>query len=121
MTFGVHKAPLLKNSTRFQVGGQTGHRPEELLFCLKSVLARYLAEGRVMIGQCHDVAKFFDKEVASDTFDVLYRRGVEPEVCRLWALLGNTSIQIRTGVGMTDKEDIGVVIGQGTIEDALAS
>ena len=118
---GEMKAPLLKNSTRFQVGGQTGHRPEELLFCLKSVLARYLAEGRVMIGQCHDVAKFFDKEVASDTFDVLYRRGVEPEVFRLWALLGNTSIQIRTGVGITDKEDIGVVIGQGTIGGALAS
>ena len=45
---------------------------------MKSVLARYLAEGRPMIGQCHDVSKFFDKEVASDTFDVLYRRGVDP-------------------------------------------
>ena len=74
-----------------------------------------------MIGQCHDVVKFLDKEVASDIFLVLYRRGVEPEVWQLWPLLGNTSIQIRTRVGMTDKEDIGVIIGQGTIGGALAS
>ena len=109
---GGLKEPLLKNSTRFQIGGQTGHRPKELLFSMKSVLARYLAEGRSIIVQCHDVSKFFDKEVASDTLDVLYRRGVDPKVCRLWAGLNDTAIQVRTGVGMTDKADIGVVIGQ---------
>ena len=74
-----------------------------------------------MIAQCHDVSKFLDKEVASDTLDVLYRRGVDPKVCRLWAGLNDTAIQVRTGVGMTDKADIGVVIGQGTIGGALAS
>ena len=50
---GGLKAPLIENSTRFQIGGQAGHRPEELLFSMKSVLARYLAKGRAMIGQCH--------------------------------------------------------------------
>ena len=64
---------------------------------------------------------FFDKEVASDTMDVLYRRGVDPKVCRLWAKLNETRIQVRTGVGNTEKAEIGTVIGQGTIGGAIAS
>ena len=57
----------------------------------------------------------------SNTLDVLYRRGVHPKVCRLWAKLNITRIQVRTGVGNTEKEDIGAVIGQGTIGGAIAS
>ena len=72
------------------------------------------------MGQCHDVAKFFDKEVAPDTLDMMYRRGVDPKICRLWAKMNDTRIQVRTGVGNTEKAEIGFVIGQGTIGDALA-
>ena len=53
--------------------------------------------------------------------DVLYRRGVDPKVCRLWAKLNETRIQVRTGVGNTEKAEIGTVIGQGTIGGAIAS
>ena len=42
-------------------------------------------------------------------------------MCRLWAKLNTTRIQVRTGVGNTEKEDIGAVIGQGTIGGAIAS
>ena len=118
---GGMKQAMVEESSRYQVGGQAGHRPEELLFCFKSVLAKYMVQGKMVIGQCHDISKFFDKEVASDTLDVLYRRGVDPKACRLWAKLNVTRIQVRTGVGNTEKEDIGAVIGQGTIGGAIAS
>ena len=117
---GIKKA-MVEQSSQFQVGGQAGHRPEELLFTMKSVIAKYRAQGKVVIGQCHDIAKFFDKEVASDTLDVLYRRGVDPKLCRLWTKMNNTRIQVRTGVGNTEKAEIGTVIGQGTIGGAIAS
>ena len=118
---GGIKKHMVEKSSRFQVGGQAGHRPEELLFCMKSMISKYKEQGKVIIGQCHDVSKFFDKEVASDTMDVLYRRGVDPKVCRLWTKMNNTRIQVRTGVGNTEKADIGAVIGQGTIGGAIAS
>ena len=86
---GGMKGPLVEASSMYQVGGQAGHRPEELLFVFKSVLARYRSLKRVLVGQCHNVSKFFDKEVAPDTLDTMYRRGVDPKICRLWAKMNN--------------------------------
>ena len=51
----------------------------------------------------------------------MYRRQVDPKICRLWAKLNDTRIQVRTGVGTSDKAEIGIVIGQGTMGGALAS
>ena len=101
------KQPLLANSSRYQVGGQPGHRPEELLFAWKSVVARQLAEGRLVIGQFYDLSKYFDKEVLADTMDVLARREVDSKAYRLWAKLNDTVIQVRTGVGTSQKAAIG--------------
>ena len=50
------KGPLGEQSSIYHVGGQAGHRPEELLFSFKSVLARYLSLKKAVVGQCHDVA-----------------------------------------------------------------
>ena len=121
MVEGGIKRHMVEESSRYQVGGQAGHRVEELLFVFKSVVAKHMVQGKVVIGQCHDMAKFFDKEVASDTMNVLYRRGVDPKLCRLWAKMNVTRIQVRTGVGNSEKADIGSVIGQGTIGGAIAS
>ena len=115
------KQPLLANSSRYQIGGQPGHRPEELLFAWKSVVARMLAEGRLVIGQFYDLSKYFDKEVLADTMDVLARREVDLKAYRLWAKLNETVIQVRTGVGTSEKAAIGEVIGQGTVGGALVS
>ena len=115
------KQPLLRNSTRYQIGGQPGHRPEELLFCMKSVVAKQMLEGKLTVGQAHDVSKYFDKEVQSDTIDMMRRREVDPKVCRLWAGLNDTRVKARTGVGDTAWAEVGPCIGQGTIGGALAS
>jgi hypothetical protein len=118
---GGIKEPLLRNSSRYQVGGQPGHRPEELLFAWKSVVARRRSQGKLIIGQFYDLTKFFDKEVMADTMDVLAKRNVDPKAYRLWAKLNDTNIQVRTGVGTSEKAYIGEVIGQGTIGGALVS
>ena len=101
-------------------GGGPG-RLQALLFTLKSVLVRYHHLNKVLLYHCHDVAKFFDKEVATLTLDILYRRGVDPKICRLWAKLNDTLIEVRTGVGKTQSAEIGFMIGQGTMGGALAS
>ena len=56
------KAPLIEGSSRYQVGLQPGHRAEELIFVLKSVISRYRKEGKLVIVQTSDISKFFDKE-----------------------------------------------------------
>ena len=121
LVVGGMKEPLVSCSSIYQVGGQAGYSPEELLFTLKSVLVRYHHLNKVLLCHCHDAAKFFDKEVATVTLDVLYRRGVDPKICRLWAKLNDTLIEVRTGVGKTQSAEIGFVIGQGTMGGALAS
>ena len=35
------KEPLIAGSSIYQIGGQPGHRPEELVFSLKSIIALY--------------------------------------------------------------------------------
>jgi hypothetical protein len=56
---GGLKAPLVEGSSIFQIGGQSGHRVEELIFVMKSVIAKYRSEGKLLILQCYDLEKFF--------------------------------------------------------------
>ena len=116
------KAPLLANSSRYQVGGQEHHRAEELLFCKKSIMAKNLKEGRIQLSKFFDISKYFDRESLVDTMDMMYRREVDPKACRLWAKLNlDTRVRVRTGAGTTDWGEVGPCVGQGTIGGALAS
>ena len=60
------KGPLVKESSIYQIGGQPGHRAEELMFVVKSVIAKQRAEKKAIIIQCWDISKFFDKEMIED-------------------------------------------------------
>ena len=42
---GGLRSPLLDKSSMFQVGGQPGHRTEELVFTMKSIIARRRQQG----------------------------------------------------------------------------
>ena len=57
------KGPLIQGSSIYQIGGQPGHRSEELMFVLKSLIAKYRAEGKLIVLQAYDVSKNFDKEL----------------------------------------------------------
>ena len=49
------KDPLIQGSSIYQIGGQPGHRSEELLFVLKTVVARSREQGRMIILQSYDI------------------------------------------------------------------
>ena len=60
------KTPLLNGSSIYQIGGQPGHRSEELMFVFKSVVAMYRKKGKMIIVQGFEVSKFFDKEMIEE-------------------------------------------------------
>ena len=116
------KESLVEKSTIYQIGGQAKHRPEELIFSVKSVIAKERKEKNPILIQCWDISKFFDKEMIEDALLTCYKRGVNPKAVRLWAKLNeNTKIKVRTGVGESESVDVGGVVGQGTIGGALVS
>ena len=77
------KSALIEGSSRYQIGGQPGHRAEELVFVLKSVISKYRKEGKLIIIQTSDISKFFDKEKLDDAILTCYKRGADPKACRL--------------------------------------
>ena len=50
-------------TSRFQIGGVAGHRPQEHIFSVKSVIGKYSMEKKLIILICYDISGFFDKEV----------------------------------------------------------
>ena len=119
---GGMKQPLVEKSTIYQIGGQSKHRPEELIFSIKSLVAKVRNEKRPVILQCWDISKFFDKEMIEDALLTCYKRDVNPKIVRLWAKLNeNTTIKVKTGVGESERANVGAVVGQGTIGGALVS
>ena len=53
------KGPLIDQSSIYQIGGQPRHRVEELIFSLKSIIAKYRAQGKPIVIQSYDLANFF--------------------------------------------------------------
>ena len=116
------REPLINCSSIYQIGGQPGHRAEELVFSLKSIIAKYRAQGKPIIIQSYDLAKFFDKENIEDAILTCINRGADLKACRLWYKLNqDTKIRVRTGAGMTNYAEAGALVGQGTIGGALVS
>ena len=119
---GGLKAPLVDASSIYQIGGQAGHRPEEMVFAIKSLIAKYRAEKKPVILQLYDLEKFFDKEMMEDAIATWYKRGADPKAIRCWYNLNKqTNIKVRTGAGISDSRNVGAVVGQGTIGGALVS
>ena len=104
------KAPLLAGSSMFQIGGQPGHRPEEMVFVMKSVMALYRKEGKMLIINFYNLSKYFDKEMIEDAIITCWKRKAE-----------NTRIQVQTGAGLSEYDEVGAVLGQGTLGGAIVS
>ena len=115
--------PELREATnRFQIGGVSGHRPQEHIFCVKSVIHKYVQEKKMIILICYDISAFFDKEVLGDLLDELNCIGVDPRAQRLFYQLNkNTKVRVRTGAGDSDWGEVGDIIGQGSSSAAKVS
>ena len=56
------KEIIIHNMTKFQIGTRNGHRAQEHLFTLKSLISLYIQFGLAIIIQLYDISKFFDRE-----------------------------------------------------------
>lgn len=116
------KIALIEKSSIYQIGGQPGHRPEELIFVMKSLIAKHRKEKKMIIVKLYDISKFFDKETIEDAILTCKKRGADPKAVRLWYKLNEfTKIRVKTGWGTSELEDVGAVHGQGTLGGALIS
>ena len=106
----------------YQIGGVSGHRPQEFLFVVMSVLQLYMMLGMAVIISCWDIKKYFDKEVLRDGMDALYKAKVNRKLYKLWFNLNEkTRIQVQTAVGLTEEKDTGETLGQGSLGGAIVS
>ena len=116
------KEKMIDNMTKFQIGTKPGHRAQEHLFVLKSVLALHLKYNKTVILSMWDVSKFFDREALSDCMNELYKNNIRGKLYRLlYQMNKNTRICVQTPVGLTNEKDTGEGVGQGTLEGALIS
>ena len=84
------KPKIIANMSKYQIGARPGHRAQEHIFTLKSVIALYVSLRCALIIQFFDVSKFFDRENLQDGMDALYNYGIKG---KLYRLMYNLSMQ----------------------------
>ena len=60
------KEIVTEKVSKFQIGAIAGHRPQEHIFTLKSVIALYNKRGKGLILSLYDVSRYFDHEMLRD-------------------------------------------------------
>ena len=116
------KPKIVQHCTKFQIGSIPGHQPAEHLFVMKSIIALYEEQDKMLILQCYDIKKYFDSENLRDAMNSLYNYGVRGKIYNLiYELNRSSQIQIKTGVGFTKSVDIGPSVAQGSIGGGLVS
>ena len=113
---------IMKEMTRFQLGTKPGHRAQEHLFVMMSVMALYKLCGLALILELCDISKFFDWEMLLDCMDTLYNNGIMGKLYRLiYEMNRETKIRVRTAVGTASAEHAGECVGQDTLDGAIIS
>ena len=116
------KAKMIQKCSKFQIGAIQGHRPQEHLFTLKSMMAYHELLNKPLIVQLYDLEKYFDKELLRDAMSSLHAADVRGKLYRLWYLMTcDNQIRVLSSAGMTDMEPTGENVGQGTIGGAILS
>ena len=122
MVITLAKVPIIQNMSKYQIGTVPGHRSQEHLFVMRSLISLYNHYKQPVIIQLYDIQKCFDSEMLVDGLDAIYNSGVKGKLYRLLYMMNkNTIIKVKTGVGMTEEENTGENIGQGTGEGAIIS
>ena len=116
------KPHLNENMSPYQIGTKPGHRAQEHLFVVKSVIGFFEHNKQAVALQVWDLSKFFDRESLVDGLNELHRSNVRGKLYKLiYEMNKDTRISVRTPVGDTDMRDVGEGWGQGTIEGASCS
>ena len=116
------KETIMMNMTPYQIGTKKGHRPQENILVMISMMKLKEKQKTPMLIQLYDISKFFDKEHLPDVMEELYSSGVKGKNYRLiYELNEKRVIKVNTPVGMTEEEEIEEGIGHGTLDGAITS
>ena len=117
------KPKIVKNISKYQIGAMPGHRSQEHLFCMRSIISLYNERmKKPIIVSLLDVSKFFDRENLKDAMDSLYDSKVKGKLYKLVYMLNkDTEIQVKTGVGTTEKAKTDENVTQGSVDGAVTS
>ena len=119
---GMMKEDIIQAGTKFQIGGIPGHRIEEHLIVLKSLIMRRISVGKGVVIQLVDYEKFFDSERLRTVMASLNKANVNKKAYRCWFKLNKTTvISVETPVGRTEKAEVHEIVPQGSGGAALAS
>ena len=122
LVLSAAKDKLFANMSKYQIGTKPGHRVQEHLFVIKSVIALYLKYDKPLVLTMYDVSKFFDRENLRDCMNELYKNEVRGKLYRLiFKMNMSTKISVQTPVGLSGERDIGESVGQGTVDGAVIS
>ena len=118
IVIGAAKGKIIQNMSKYQLGTKPGHRAQEHLFVMRSIISLYSQGGKALIIQLYDISKFFDREMLRDCMDSLYNSGIRGKLYRLiFEMNRETRIKVRTAVGVSSGETTG---GQGTLDGACS-
>ena len=122
MVITAAKPKILKEISPFQIGAIPGHRAQEHLFTLKSVMAITEKNNSSIALQLLDLSKLFDRECLIDCLDELYKTDIKGKLYQLlYELNKDTRIRVRTVVGDSESEETGENLAQGSMEASLGS
>ena len=105
-----------------QIGAVPGHRSQEHLFTVKSLIALTEKNNDALALQLFDLKKYFDRECLQDCLGELYRANVKGKLYKLlYELNKDTRIRVRTAVGDSEPREINEGVAQGSMEGSLIS
>ena len=122
LTVSIMKDDIINSGSKFQIGGVPGHRVEEHLIVVKSIIQLHMFKKSGVIMQLVDIQKFFDSEILRTVMTSLAEANVNKKAYRCWYKLNqNTVISVARPAGMSEKAEVGEIVAQGSGGAALAS
>ena len=116
------KPKVFKELSPFQIGAVPGHRAQEHLFSIKSIIAMVEMTNDTIGLQLFDCSKMFDREVLVDCMDELYKSNIKGKLYKLiFEMNRDVRIRVRTPVGVSNVEEVGKTVAQGSLEGAIVS
>ena len=112
LVFSKMKETLVDNMCRYQIGAKPGHRAQEHIFVLNSVLEVYKMKNHPLIVQVFDISRYFDRHTLLEVMHWLADASIPDKLYRLvWHLNSNTRVQVKSGAGISGiavtKENLG--------------
>ena len=122
LVMGAAKETLVESMSKFQIGTRTGHRAQEHIYTIKTVLSYYIKYDKPIILNTWDVSKFFDRENLRDCLNEIYKSGIHGKIYRLlYKMNENTCIRVQTPLGLSCERNTGENVAQGSVDGAILS